>query len=406
MPSVDFVLPHWLYWSGLIIFPLVAMFMSRRPQPQRGSRSLGVAYFIWLVGGMFGFHRLYLKNRWGFLYWPLFALILFANAHQRDARVAYSDAVAAVQGIEGATARHEARITKSTAIIKRAEAALAELPEGEESASARTRQERKIAKAEKAIATAEAKLVDLKAEAETLKPQLAEAQERRDFWSNTAYYAFLAIVAFMLVDFFLIPSMLKTALKKLEAEPPEEIEREIMKDDAEYVGTGIPGLIDRISLFMGEFVAYWSVIAVFVYYYEVMVRYVFNSPTNWAHEAMFLMFGMQYLVAGAYAMLTESHVRVDIFYANFSPRAKAIVDLMTSVFFFIFAVTLLWTGWIFAADSIHQNEVSFTEWGIQYWPVKITIVIGGGLLILQGISQLMKDVATVLNPDRRIANGA
>ncbi len=406
MPSVDFVLPHWLYWSGLVIFPLVAMYMARRPQPPRGSRSLGVAYFIWLVGGMFGFHRLYLKNPWGFLYWPLFAVILFANGHQRDARVAYSDAVAAIQGIEGALNRSENRIRKSTGIIEQAEARLAELPESEESASARTRQERRIAKAEKAIATAEAKLADLRAEAATLKPALAEAEERRNFWSSTAYYAFLLIAAFMAIDFFLVPSMLKAALKKIAAEPPEEIERETLKDDADYVGSGLAGVIDRISLFAGEFVAYWSVIAVFVYYYEVMVRYVFNSPTNWAHEAMFLMFGMQYLIAGAYAMLTESHVRVDIFYASFSPRGKAIVDLLTSVFFFIFAFTLLWTGWIFAADSIHQNEVSFTEWGIQYWPVKITIVLGGGLLILQGVSHVMKDAATVLNPERRISNGA
>ena len=406
MPSVNFVLPHWLYWSGLVIFPLVAMYMARRPQPPRGSRSLGIAYFIWLVGGMFGFHRLYLKNRWGFLYWPLFALILYANGIQREARVAYSDAVAAVQGIEGATARNESRIRKSEDIIERARTKLAELPAGEESESARARQERKIAKAEKAIAGAREKLAALAREAEELKPRLEAAAAERQRWSDIAWWAFIAIAAFMAVDFFLIPSMLKSALRKLEREPPDEIERELLKDDKVYVGTGLAGVIDRISLFTGEFVAYWSVIAVFAYYYEVMVRYVFNSPTNWAHEAMFLMFGMQYLIAGAYAMLTESHVRVDIFYANFSPRAKAIVDLMTSVFFFIFAFTLLWTGWIFASDSIHQNEVSFTEWGIQYWPVKITIVIGGGLLILQGISEVMKDIATVLNPERRAENGA
>ena len=167
----------------------------------------------------------------------------------------------------------------------------------------------------------------------------------------------------------------------------EEVVREILTDDEERVGTGVAGMIDRVSLFTGEFVALWSVFAVFVYYYEVIVRYVFNSPTNWAHEGMFLMFGMQYLVAGAYAMLTESHVRVDIFYANYSPRGKAFVDLLTSVFFFIFAGTLLATGWIFAADSVRQGEVSFTEWAIQYWPVKIVIVLGAVLLILQEIGR-------------------
>ena len=70
------------------------------------------------------------------------------------------------------------------------------------------------------------------------------------------------------------------------------------------------------------------------------------------------MFGMQYLIAGSYAMLTESHVRVDIFYARFSRRGKAITDLLTSVFFFIFAGTLLATGFIFASDSMQGSDWS------------------------------------------------
>jgi TRAP-type mannitol/chloroaromatic compound transport system permease small subunit len=140
-------------------------------------------------------------------------------------------------------------------------------------------------------------------------------------------------------------------------------------------------------------VAYWSVIAVFVYYYEVLARYIFNSPTNWAHEGMFLMFGMQYLLSGAYAYLTDSHVRVDVFYTRLSPRGKALADLLTSVFFFIFAVTLLGTGWIFMMDSIDVGEVSFTEWAIQYWPVKITIALGAVLIILQGVAKLVDDIA-------------
>ena len=83
------------------------------------------------------------------------------------------------------------------------------------------------------------------------------------------------------------------------------------------------------------------VIAVFVYYYEVLARFVFNSPTNWVHESMFLMFGMQYMLSGAYAYREDQHVRVDVFYSKFSPRGKAIADIVTSVFFFIFTVTML-----------------------------------------------------------------
>ena len=82
-------------------------------------------------------------------------------------------------------------------------------------------------------------------------------------------------------------------------------------------------------------------ISVFAYYYEVIARFVFNSPTNWVHESMFLMFGMQYMLAGAYAYREDQHVRVDVFYAKFSPRGKAIADIITSVFFFIFIGTML-----------------------------------------------------------------
>ena len=157
----------------------------------------------------------------------------------------------------------------------------------------------------------------------------------------------------------------------------------------------ITGAIDKINGFSGEFVCYWSVIAVFVYYYEVIARYVFNSPTNWAHESMFLMFGMQYLLSGAYALREQSHVRVDVLYAYLSDRAKVITDIVTSAFFFIFTGALLVTGWIFFRDSIDVWEVSFTEWGIQYWPIKFSLVLGAVLIILQGLSKLIKDVVAL-----------
>jgi TRAP-type mannitol/chloroaromatic compound transport system permease small subunit len=68
------------------------------------------------------------------------------------------------------------------------------------------------------------------------------------------------------------------------------------------------------------------------------------------------------------------------------------VDILTSVFFFLFCGALLWTGWVFTMDSIEVWEVSFTEWAIQYWPVKSTMAIGALLILLQGLSKLAKDI--------------
>ncbi|MCE0733553.1 TRAP transporter large permease subunit [Halomonas sp. G15] len=160
-------------------------------------------------------------------------------------------------------------------------------------------------------------------------------------------------------------------------------------------------VIDRISGFFGRYVAYWSLVAPFVFAYEVLMRYAFNSPTNWAHESMTLMFGMQYLMAGAFALREGGHVRVDILYQRARPLTKAALDLLTSVFFFIFTLALLVTGWKFFSQSVsdqlffgssYANEVSFTEWAVQYYPVKFMLFFGALLLLLQGIAQLIRDV--------------
>jgi len=133
---------------------------------------------------------------------------------------------------------------------------------------------------------------------------------------------------------------------------------------------------------------------------------VFNSPTNWAHESMFLMFGAQYLLAGGFCLREDAHVRVDVFYMRFSKKGKALVDVLTSVFFFIFAVSLLTSGWTFFNDSFQVREVSFTEWGIQYYPIKLTLAAGAALLLLQGISRLLHDIAILRSPTPEAADGA
>ncbi|WP_076754142.1 TRAP transporter large permease subunit [Ectothiorhodosinus mongolicus] len=161
--------------------------------------------------------------------------------------------------------------------------------------------------------------------------------------------------------------------------------------------------VDGLSMFTGTFVAYWSIIAVFVYSYEVIARYAFNSPTNWAHEAMFLMFGMQYLISGAYCLRMDGHVRVDVLYTRLGPAASAALDILTSVVFYLFILILTFTAWTFFARSMSsevwffatgwRNETSLSEWGIQYFPIKFAMVLAGVLLLLQGTARLLKDIA-------------
>ena len=412
MPSLDFELPHWLYWAMLGVFPLVAMVLARRGRAT--GYSLWLGYFILLTGGMLGLHRFYLRNLWGLIYLPLFLGVLYANSGERAAREVQSEAQNAVRTAERTVERHAPRLEGVEARLDELRAALAA---AEESGSriqeiraerALEREQTRVEEAREAVAEAEATL-------EEARPRLEEASEARALWSNAAFYLFCAIVGLMALDALLLPWFKARAERALaaEREDPEALEaaarehaieaaeHQEVKRDEDHIGTGWASWIDRLSFYAGEFVSYWAVIAVFVYYYEVVARYVFNSPTNWAHEGMFLMFGMQYLIAGAYAAMTDAHVKVDIFYAQWSARRKAWVDLFTSIFFFIFAGTILVTGYIFAMDATRVNEISFSEWQIAYWPFKWAIVAGGLLLVLQGIAKLSRDVATI-----RAARGA
>ena len=411
MPSINFILPHWLYWGTLIVFPLFAMVMARRKQTK--GYSLPIAYMILLTGGILGLHRLYLRNLWGLVFIPLFFVILFANGQGRDAREVQSEAANQVTSAERVIDRLEPKVSGADEKIAQLQADLAEAEEG---SFAQIRAERTLEKAQSTLESDTERLAQARSDLEAARPALAEAQATRQMWSDVAFYTFILICAIIAVDALLLPGIVRKAQARADRaaarEAPdapgslaeiehqaeerlEEVEHEEVQGDFAHVRSGWIGAIDRLAYYAGEFVAYWAVIAVFAYYFEVVARYVFNSPTIWVHEGMYLMFGMQYLIAGAYAALTDAHVKVDVFYAEWSPLRKALVDLFTSIFFFIFAGTLLVTGWIFAMDATRVDEVSFSEWTIAYWPFKWAIVIGAVLLILQGIAKLAQDLVTV-----------
>jgi len=382
MPELSFVLPHWLYWSGLVVFPLIAWFLYRRnvQSPAAEPVSLSLGYFLLLTGGFLGVHRLFVKSRWAFAFIVVFVAILAVNVETRLAREAESEASNALKLVEMKIARGERAVAK-------AEKRLAERD------SERRRQ--KLAEARNNRDSAGSEL----AERQQL---LAKAGEESGWWHNIARGLGLLLLAGILIDAFLLPGMVRRCnIAEREKAPAEgfhcpAVEQE--HDDSREP-FAFNRAISRLNGFAGEFVAYWSVIAVFVYYYEVIARYVFNSPTNWAHEAMFLMFGMQYLIAGGFCLRENAHVRVDVIYSHFSKRTQAIMDIVTSIFFLIFVIALLVTGWIFFNDAMQSMEVSNSEWHIQYWPIKFALPLGAALLLVQGIANLVKDIAVALHPE-------
>ena len=362
MPNLNFVLPHWLYWGGLLVFPLVAMYLVAQ-QRRRGTPRepiLFTAYLFLLTAGFAGIHRFYLKSWWGFAFVPLFLAVVYCNSQVREVRDDMSRTFAALEQAHTDQARVEP------------------------SDSGALEQARETVK---------------KDEGEYL-----EAKAVSDHWFNLSRGFGIALALLLLVDAFLIPGIVRrlhaagqagAAPAPSHAPPPDVHEQGTGEDPTLGLHTRFTDKIEWVNVKAGEYVAYWAVISVFVYYYEVVARFVFNSPTNWVHESMFLMYGMQYMISGAYAYREDQHVRVDVLYSKLSSRGKAIADIISSAFFFIFTLTLLYTGWRFAWDAVQNSETSFTEWTVQYWPVKLTMPIGAALIVLQGVSKLMKDIMLV-----------
>ncbi len=167
---------------------------------------------------------------------------------------------------------------------------------------------------------------------------------------------------------------------------------ELDPKDSEYERTGFTRFLDWTSNASGLFVSLWTVNAVCVYFYEVISRYVFDAPTIWAHQSSYLLFGMQYLLAGGFALLHGDHVRVDVVYIKLPKLGQIGMDIFTSIFFFIFALALAGTCWRFFFDSFDKAEVTQETWQVQKYPGKGLMVLGAILLTLAGLSKLLKDI--------------
>lgn len=126
--------------------------------------------------------------------------------------------------------------------------------------------------------------------------------------------------------------------------------------------------------------------------YEAIARHFFNSPTTWAFEFSKMSFGFYMIWAGAYTMLCGEHVSMDIFYSRWTPRAKAIMDSVTFIFFMIFISLLLYIVGADAINSISFNETSNSTLAQPLYHWRASLAIGIGFLLLQGIAEFIKNL--------------
>ena len=155
--------------------------------------------------------------------------------------------------------------------------------------------------------------------------------------------------------------------------------------------------IDRISTFVGHLFAWLVVGLTGLIGYEVFSRYVLNNPHAWAFDAQIMLYGTMFMMAGAYTLAKNGHVRGDILYGFLKPRTQAIFDLILYIVFFIpGVVALAYAGYSFAADSWRILEhSSITADGPPLYPFKTILPIAGVFLLLQGLVEIFRCIVCI-----------
>lgn len=152
--------------------------------------------------------------------------------------------------------------------------------------------------------------------------------------------------------------------------------------------------IDRVSTWVGQAFSWLIVVLTLFVSWEVFSRYALDAPHAWAFDAMAMLYGTLFMMAGAYTLSKNGHVRGDVLYGFFRPRTQATIDLILYVVFFLPGViALTYAGYFYAAESWAINEHSnVTADGPPVYPFKTIIPIAGAFLLAQGLVEIVRCV--------------
>jgi TRAP-type mannitol/chloroaromatic compound transport system permease small subunit len=159
--------------------------------------------------------------------------------------------------------------------------------------------------------------------------------------------------------------------------------------------------VDKLSTLVGHTFAWLIVSLTLMVSWEVFSRYVLEHPHAWAFDVMIMMYGTLFMMAGAYTLSKNGHVRGDVLYGFFPPRLQAALDLTLYVAFFIpGVVAFCWAGYVYAGESWAIGEHSnITADGPPIYPFKTVIPIAGVFLLIQGIVEIIRCVICLKNGD-------
>ena len=150
--------------------------------------------------------------------------------------------------------------------------------------------------------------------------------------------------------------------------------------------------VDKLSTWVGQAFSICIVILTLHVSWEVFSRYALDNPRAWAFDFMIMMYGTLFMMAGAYTLAKNSHVRGDVLYGFFRPRTQAALDLTLYIIAFLPGViALTYAGYYFAAESWAIRESSnITAGGPPYYPFKTVIPVAGAFLLVQGIVEIIR----------------
>lgn len=150
-------------------------------------------------------------------------------------------------------------------------------------------------------------------------------------------------------------------------------------------------IVDAVNSRIGRVTMYGIFVMIAILLWSSISK-TFLLPSQWTLEMAQFAMVAYYIFGGAYSIQLGSNVRMDLFYGSWSPRTKAMVDTVTVFFLLFYLVVLLLGGLESTSYSLQYNERSPTAWRPYLWPIKIVMCAGITLMILQCLSELIKDI--------------
>jgi len=157
---------------------------------------------------------------------------------------------------------------------------------------------------------------------------------------------------------------------------------------------GYVHFVDAFNRRMGRMTMYFIFVMAAILLWSSISK-TFFQPSLWTLELAQFAMVTYYILGGPYSMQMGSHVRMDLFYGEWSPRTKAWVDVYTIITLIFFLSVLLYGGISSATYAIEYGERSYSAWRPYMWPVKVTMVFGIFMMILQSVSEFFKDIAKI-----------